>query len=1126
MSVRKSAIHLTTEERENFIYALLTMKMTIANPGEPDPAKRISIYDRFVAQHLYVQAMRHLGTGPRDEAHGGAAFGPWHREFLRRFELALQAAATTPPGAPHPGVPVMLPYWDWTDHAGTDGVLFQDSFMGPNGGGAALGGGGGDVLTGYFAFDPPGVGANTFVAPPGVLPPGWTGWRLRADLGKAPGTTLRRFISSLSGLATQMDVLITLGQLDYGSFETQLEAGTHMHNWTHGWVGGFAGQGHMARRDASPNDAIFFLHHCQVDRLWAMWQANGHGDASSAAVASFYPGAGQTFGHNLGDPMWPWVGAAAGDWTSDNALPDIVLDDFSGEPGLHPGDELDHRALGNSYDTEPVVGIALDQTGSMTGLTPDPMTGMGNVSKWDAAKQGVSALLHDCESAFAAAEAYVTGGVETFRSLAVNTFTPIFGGSGYGTIRSGGAVSQAVFDANILAQSPGGGTPLAGALTDTEGRLVFPPAVVLPGGGANYPGTEPADDTRYLMILTDGIETAPPPLSSLGTPQFPNTIVFAMGFGVGSGWNGVDYATIATLVAKGKPAPAGVSQTFHGDSAGEIDKFFGQSIAAVIRYAPSVDPIYELFPGEHADTPFYATDADESFMITGQGFDFSDPNWAYCLLTPTGDTCSCDGECEGDPGHGHHDHHAIAAAPPTISRHLHGQVLVTTNKANGRMTVFLNRNGAPSEEWVGQWLFRAMYRMDGPTMVMFMPSGWDLLLPQGAPPVKGPAYPRAFLPPSRRTAVRLQPPVAGQSLLAGTQGVSVPPVDPCSVAVNVYARSTIRTRLIPTVKAPFAGQDIEIALEVDDAVPAEFDNLSLLGRLVAPAHSLGNAFADLRTTPAASRRKYLAPDNPAAPFDQVRFLADYERKVPNAFPIRDEEVVFRPAGDRAFRAVVADNRFPGIYRVAVSIGGTVARRGGDPQPFARILEAEVALGILPDSGRSRPTLYWIAPNAFAVTVTPTDRLGNVSAPGTALAPVVSIDGREIAGRSENPFTGEHRVTVVLGGDQIRPAANGQSIQEGRAVVDTLDGEPLVIPGGHELDVRVRVSGTELPVQLPRVIGDERNRSAFDAGSPQAMRIAMASRVPFRTLAQARKAGFEIVRGERPGRDTSQRKGRS
>jgi hypothetical protein len=42
----------------------------------------------------------------------------------------------------------------------------------------------------------------------------------------------------------------------------------------------------------------------------------------------------------------------------------------------------------------------------MTGITPDPMTGMPpNISKWDAAKQGVSFFLHDCESAYTAKEA-------------------------------------------------------------------------------------------------------------------------------------------------------------------------------------------------------------------------------------------------------------------------------------------------------------------------------------------------------------------------------------------------------------------------------------------------------------------------------------------------------------------------------------------------------------------------------------------------------------------------------------------------------------------------------------------------------------------------------------------------
>jgi tyrosinase len=41
------------------------------------------------------------------------------------------------------------------------------------------------------------------------------------------------------------------------------------HNRVHVWVGGI-----MARGE-SPIDPIFFLHHANIDRLWAQWQ-NSH----------------------------------------------------------------------------------------------------------------------------------------------------------------------------------------------------------------------------------------------------------------------------------------------------------------------------------------------------------------------------------------------------------------------------------------------------------------------------------------------------------------------------------------------------------------------------------------------------------------------------------------------------------------------------------------------------------------------------------------------------------------------------------------------------------------------------------------------------------------------------------
>jgi hypothetical protein len=58
-----------------------------------------------------------------------------------------------------------------------------------------------------------------------------------------------------------------------------------------------------------------------------------------------------------------------------------------------------------------------------------------------------------------------------------------------------------------------------------------------------------------------------------------------------------------------------------------------------------------LFPGEHSDVPFHATDTDESFMITAQSFDFSDDNWEFCLVTPNGTHC---GESRDEPQLFHH----------------------------------------------------------------------------------------------------------------------------------------------------------------------------------------------------------------------------------------------------------------------------------------------------------------------------------------------------------------------------------------------------------------------------------------------------------------------------------------
>ena len=72
MGIRKNQATLTSTERAAFVTAVKALKANGA-------------YDQFVAQHRTA-----FLAGANDPAHGGPAFLPWHREYLRRFERALE----------------------------------------------------------------------------------------------------------------------------------------------------------------------------------------------------------------------------------------------------------------------------------------------------------------------------------------------------------------------------------------------------------------------------------------------------------------------------------------------------------------------------------------------------------------------------------------------------------------------------------------------------------------------------------------------------------------------------------------------------------------------------------------------------------------------------------------------------------------------------------------------------------------------------------------------------------------------------------------------------------------------------------------------------------------------------
>lgn len=366
LDVRKNVVDLTPAEKLEFVNALKALKYTTL------PDHHINIYDEFVAQHVAAMGlMSDAASGPsagHDGAHESSLFFSWHREFIHRFEKALQSVNPR----------VTLPYWDWTDPNGLE-VVFQDDLMGPNGQGVNfdipdLGSvTGGPVLSGPFSA------AN--------------GWILNPELhikpsGEPMGEFLLRFLQTPptnNYPLAKADVEQILAVDDYETFRLATEGfikldseggqptpGVFQHNYFHSLVGGATFDftvgrpdplGTMASLAASINDPVFWLIHANVDRIWAQWQEDGH------AGSDYYPAEGRHYGENLNDRLWPWDGGESTPANQGSGDQVSLLPAFSPDDIVTAADTLDFRKYGYTYDTlpEPVAKSATKQL-SILGL--------------------------------------------------------------------------------------------------------------------------------------------------------------------------------------------------------------------------------------------------------------------------------------------------------------------------------------------------------------------------------------------------------------------------------------------------------------------------------------------------------------------------------------------------------------------------------------------------------------------------------------------------------------------------------------------------------------------------------------------------------------------------------------
>jgi tyrosinase len=232
------------------------------------------------------------------QAHGVPGFLPWHRAYLLDLERGLQAIDPS----------VALPYWRFDQPAPS---IFKQDFFGAS---DALG-----TVT-FSATNPlqfwttdgvQGINRrphfNTAVAPPG----------------------LRNEAQTL-GLGNSFQAFSVMEGNPHGLAHTSFG-------------------GSIQTPATAPKDPLFFLLHCNVDRLWAKWQrANNRFDP--AVAASYVNNPGDPLGQKLGDTMWPWDNITVGARPPTAPGGPMAKSPCVAAPGLHPRvrDCLDYHGVINA----------------------------------------------------------------------------------------------------------------------------------------------------------------------------------------------------------------------------------------------------------------------------------------------------------------------------------------------------------------------------------------------------------------------------------------------------------------------------------------------------------------------------------------------------------------------------------------------------------------------------------------------------------------------------------------------------------------------------------------------------------------------------------------------------------
>ena len=241
MTVKRFDVAKNNQALDKYIKGVWLLKKEVIT------GQSLNTYDRYVKWHAdAMMEMTPLGNSQgRNAAHSGPVFLPWHRMYLNSLEKDLQRVLNDSTFG--------LPYWNWGDGAPLQQGPFKYDISNPN-----------SPSNWIIRVE---MLSNTTVV-------------TDSQRGLERSLGMRR----ANGLPNTEEIKHALSIANYdtpnwdrrsrSSFRNTIEGWAringqhppHLHNAVHVWVGGDMLRGH------SPNDPIFFLHHCNVDRIWAFWQ--------------------------------------------------------------------------------------------------------------------------------------------------------------------------------------------------------------------------------------------------------------------------------------------------------------------------------------------------------------------------------------------------------------------------------------------------------------------------------------------------------------------------------------------------------------------------------------------------------------------------------------------------------------------------------------------------------------------------------------------------------------------------------------------------------------------------------------------------------------------------------------